>query len=238
MKRIISTALIIPSLALAADGIVFENFNLYYATLLGRLFQGEAIKPYRDESYEGLGYAWEGSVDGHWHKVVIHQGDDDDVLFVDNHRIRPKQIRTFPGEKGWPTITLTGPGSCGTPEAYFAQGWACMQCPGQNVTGWHTFVYLIRLPKENTIKHHKLPAWALSGLYASCGQIRMQDNQIIFDKVKYRFQKGLDEPIGVSFNEYTIKEGKLKRTKKPPRNATYAEPEHRHKWYKFTLDKP
>ena len=230
MKRIIISALIIPSIALASNDTIFEVYDEYYATLPGKLFQGKVIElPMVGDGV--LSYGWNGTVDGHRHKVVVRQMDNDDLLLIDNHKIDPKKIKIFPGESEYyQTIDLAG--SARSPVVYFASGWACVQSPEPGLAIIHVPVYLIRLQKEYK---HKMKVWALPSLHGSCQQIRMQSGHIMFDKVEYRYRKGQDEPIGVSFNEYTIREGKFNRTNKPPQNATFVDPCD---VFRFTLDKP
>jgi hypothetical protein len=218
--KIFSLLLLFLLPTLSAAGEVFDGLETYYATLPGQLFPGEGQ---RLEQFFLVGdddtvrLRWSGHAAGHEHTVGVHDG----VMTIDRHRFKPKTIRMFPGQ----TFSEFNLG-LGT-RVYFAKGWACLDSTSMTASGRavrYKSVYLVKLAKKNPT------AWKLPNLLASCGGIRLQDNQIEFDKIDYRGTQ--DDPRGLVFTTYVIRNGKFVPTGRI-HYASLVEPGN---VYKFQLD--
>ncbi|AUH51788.1 hypothetical protein CXB49_13640 [Chromobacterium sp. ATCC 53434] len=193
MKRLAWIVLCLPSAAQADK--LFDGYEAYYSTLPGQLFRGgsHGLAPFGSEGSEAVIYGWTGRDAGRPHAVELHDG----WIKIDGKALRMRSVKAFPGE----VINAEDLGRGA--EAYFADGWACIEGTPPSASGTavrHKSVYLIQLSKQRQ-------AWKLPTLFASCLGVRMKAGLPAFDKVQYRYQDGNDEPAGVSFTEYAIKGG-------------------------------
>ena len=255
--------LFFPVLALASNNTIYHGYEDYFATLPGRLFQGKEItldtyhaieednesctvissyfetddgherqdkvldvvfenckKGFNEE--EAYYYGRNEVIDGRERQIVVSYV----MINIDGHVLKRKSIKVFKGEK------ISGDDFSDFASVYFTKNWTCVESRNRsafNIFPRYQTVYLI-----NQQKDHKLQGWVLPSLFASCAMVRMKSGQIKFDRIEYRFQKGRDEAVGVSFSEYTIQGGKFVRTNRPRRNATFVEPDN---VYQFKFDK-
>ncbi len=221
MKRL-AIALFAPALS-AAGTQVFEGYEAYYATLQGTLFKAEdAIQLDAQPSPSGasVNLKWRGKVGGRvTRSVEIGNG----VLVIDQQQ-PIRTTRAFPGE----TISAGDLGR-GT-VAYFTSGWTCIENTPSSASGTavrHKAVYLIRTGSRQAA------SWKLPSLFASCTNVRLDMEQIRFDKAEYRYKAGQDFPVGVLFREHLIGPNNEFAPTGQERSASFVEPEN---VYRFSVD--
>lgn len=216
--KLLAVLLFSPVIAQAAT--VFDGYEAYYATLPNRLFKGQGVElqPYSLKGDAQVRFGWQGNVNGRQNKIDVRDG----LLVINGRTLNRSRIKVFADE-----IASDSDLGLGT-TAYFASGWTCVENTPSTASGSavrHKAVYLIK----QTGKTHK--EWKLPSLFASCAAVRFQGNLVIFDKVTYRYSDGQDEPQGVEFTEYIIKDNKFVVTPSK-RSATFVEPGN---VYKFSI---
>jgi hypothetical protein len=216
----LSFLFLLPTLSAASE--VFDGYETYYATLPGQLFksEGQELEQYFFEGEdEATRLGWSGTAAGRQHTVALHNS----VITIDKRTLKPATIHMFPGESFGETDLGRGT------TIYFANGWACLENTPATASGTavrHQQVYLIKLAKT------KPSAWKLPTLFAACAGIRLHENLIEFDQIKYRYRADEDLPSGVVLTTYAIRNDKFAPTGHN-RSASFVEPDN---VYKFRLD--
>lgn len=193
MKIIIYITMCLPFLSHAAN--LFDDYESYYLTLSNRLFNSAShdLEPFSMEGSEGVFYGWSGFDSGRQRSVELQDGQ----LTIDDEPFPTHVVKPFPREK-----IYNGDLGLGA-KVYFTDSWVCVEGSPPSASGTavrHQSVYLI-LMGNNPM------AWKLPSLFASCIGVRMSGGSPAFDSIRFFYQKGKEQPLGVDFTEYKIKDG-------------------------------
>ncbi|KAB7674140.1 MULTISPECIES: hypothetical protein [Plesiomonas] len=193
MKKTIYITMCLPFISHAAN--LFDSYESCYQALSNRLFHsdGHELEPFSMEESEGVFYGWSGFDSGRQRSVELQDGQ----LTIDSKRLPTNFVKPFPRE----TIDI---GDLGLgAKVYFKDNWVCVEGSPPSASGTavrHQSVYLIRTGNNPM-------GWKLPSLFASCIAVRVNGGLPDFDSIRYFYQKGKDQPSGVDFTEYKIKNG-------------------------------
>lgn len=174
---------------------VFDSYENYYSTLVIPLFKAAekiSLQPYSMRPGNDVKLAWNGKINGIRHRLVLDKG----TIRLNSRSFKMKSAQAFPNE----TLDISDLGM-GT-EGFFARSYVCLENTPASASGTavrHKSVYLIRTDAKPKV--FKLPS-----LFASCLGVWLIDGQPAFNKVEYRYEDQQDQPSGVIFNEFLLRD--------------------------------
>jgi hypothetical protein len=131
-------------------------------------------------------------------------GGTSNIVVLDGKRFALNRAYAFPKE---PTSVDLGHWAV----AYRATSFACVEGQSASASGTaarYQSVYLVDLRKENRPFVYKLPS-----LFGTCVGVRLNARmEPLFDRAEYIYEKGGDQPVGVTLREYAIVKGKFETT--------------------------
>jgi len=205
---------------LAAETI-YDGYDSFYKTYTNTIFKEPVFNfEWRRNNDNDLSF-WKGNIDKKQYKVKISNG----YISLNKYRLYLNKAIVFPNEQV-DNSELVGD------KLYISGHYACIEAVYSSASGKaarHNSIYLIDV---NQLKQKKKSFYLLPSLFGSCSGIRLLENKkIAFDKISYINDSSNDLPIGVTFDEYYIDEGKFVQTQQS-KIAYFPNPEN---VYQFEL---
>ncbi|WP_426177981.1 hypothetical protein [Massilia sp. TWR1-2-2] len=131
-------------------------------------------------------------------------GGTRNIIVLDGKRLALNRAHAFPKEH-----TSVDLGHWAV--AYRATSFACIEGQSASASGTavrYQSVYLVDLRQTNREIVYKLPS-----LFGTCVGVRVNARmEPLFDRAEYIYEKGSDQPAGVTLLEFAIAKGKFERT--------------------------